>query len=149
MKVEQLVVQKESLKHSIHPDAPLSEALQIFADKHLEALMVIDEQQHIEKIISKNDIMYTYSTSHQRALPMTLNDVMTPHKHLIVAWKGDDDVRDILGVMVEKEIRHLLIMHEGKVCAFVSIDDVMEAFVADIADKMDFHFSQGKYSSVP
>jgi CBS domain-containing protein len=143
MNVEQLVAQRKDVVSSIRPDAHLSEALKILDDSHIEVLMVVDEYQHFEGIVSKRDILYKYSTSHSRVQRMSIKDIMTPQKHLIGVQK-DDNVRTVLAVMNEQKIQHLPIFAEGKVFALVSIDDVIEAFVTDIVNTMLSIFIDGQ-----
>ena len=143
MKVAQLVAQKGYMIYSIRPDADLSEALKILDDNHIEVLMVVDENQHIQGIVSKRDILYKYSTSHRRVQHLSIKDIMIPQENLIVARK-DDDVRTVLGVMNAQRIEHLPISDEGKAFALVSIADVVEAFVADIVNMMSSAFIKGK-----
>ena len=135
MNVEQLVAQRKDVVSSIRPDAHLSEALKILDDSHIEVLMVVDEYQHFEGIVSKRDILYKYSTSHSRVQRMSIKDIMTPQKHLIGVQK-DDNVRTVLAVMNEQRIHHLPIFDEGKVFALVSIDDVVEAVVTEAVNIM-------------
>ncbi len=147
MKVEQLVAQKGYMMYSIRPDVHLSEALKILDDNHIEVLMVVDEHQRIEGIVSKRDILYKYSISHSRIQHMSIKDIMTPQEHIIVVQK-DDDVRTVLAVMNEQRIHHLPIFDEGKVFALVSIDDVVEAFVTDTINTMVSDFIKGKTSTL-
>ena len=109
MKVEQLVAQKKDVVYSIRPDAHLSEVLKILDDSHIEVLMVVDEHQYIEGIVSKRDILYKYSTSHSRVQHMSIKDMMTPQEHIIGVQK-DDDVWTVLAVMNEQSIQHLPII---------------------------------------
>ena len=143
MKVEQLVAQKKDVVYSIRPDAHLSEALKILDNSHIEVLMVVDEHQHIEGIISKRDILYKYATSHSRVQQMSIKDIMTPHKHLIGVQK-DDNVRTVLAVMNEQRIQHLPIFDEEKIFALVSIDDVVEAVVTETVNIMVSDFIDGQ-----
>ena len=143
MNVEQLVAQKKDVVSSICFDAHLSEALKILDDGHIEVLMVVDEHQHFEGIVSKRDILYKYATSHSRVQQMSIKDMMTPQKHLIVVQK-DDNVRTVLAVMNEQRIHHLPIFDEGKVFALVSIDDVVEAVVTEAVNIMGPGFIDGQ-----
>jgi CBS domain-containing protein len=143
MNVEQLVAQKKDVVSSIRPDTPLSKALKILDDSHIEVLMVVDEYQHFEGIVSKRDILYKYSTSHSRVQRMSIKDIMTPQKHLIGVQK-DDNVRTVLAVMNEQRIHHLPIFDEGKVFALVSIDDVVEAVVTETVNTMVSDFIDGQ-----
>lgn len=143
MKVEQLVTQKKDVVSSIRPDAHLSEALKILDDSHIEVLMVVDEQQHIEGLVSKRDILYKYSTSHSRVQHMSIKDMITPQEYLIGVQK-DDDVRTALAVMNAQSIQHLPIFDEEKVFALVSIDDVVQAVVTDTVNAMVSDFINRK-----
>jgi len=131
LKAEHFIVQQKPSLYSIRPETPLSEALKMLDDKHLDAVLVVDECQCRQGLVSKHDISYACSTSHGKAQPMRIQDLLKSHEQNVVAQQSDD-IRDILSVMIEKNMNHLPIMHEGKVLAIVAIDDVVDAFVAEI-----------------
>ena len=135
LKAEHLIAQQTPILCSIHPEAHLAEALKMLDDNHLEVLLVVDECQQRLGLVSKHDISYAYSTSQGKAHQMRIQDLLRPQEQNIVAQKSDD-IRDILSVMIEKSMSHLPIIHEDKVLAVVYIDDVVDAFVAEIASTM-------------
>jgi len=128
---EHLIEQQKPILCSIHPETHLSEALEVLNDSHLEVLLVMDEGQQKQGLISKHDISYANSTSYGKVQQMRVQDLLRLQEQNVVAQKSDD-IRYVLGVMVEKGMSYLPITHDGNVLAFVCIDDVVDAFVSEI-----------------
>ena len=127
MKVKYIIADKGTQIYSIHPDKPVSEALAILNEKHIGALMVLDDEENIEGIVSERDILYKYADA--GCLPtqdMLVKEVMTPKQKLIIGH-ASDDLAYVMSVMTENKIRHLPIISEtGKLVAIISIGDVVK-----------------------
>lgn len=127
MKVKYILAEKGTHVYSIHPDKPVSEALAILNEKRIGALMVLDDEQNIEGIISERDILYRFAdVGCAPAQEMLVKEVMTPKEKLIIGH-ASDDLAYVMSVMTEHKIRHLPIISEtGKLVAIISIGDVVK-----------------------
>lgn len=126
MKVKYILADKGAHVYSIHPDKPVSEALAVLNEKHIGALMVLNDEQNIEGIVSERDILYKYADVGHSAQDMLVKDIMTPKEKLIIGH-ASDDLAYVMSIMTEHRIRHLPIVSEkGKLTAIISIGDVVK-----------------------
>ena len=112
MKVKQLLESKGKNVVSIEMDRSVEDALREMGNKKISALMVTDQARSVG-IFTERDVVKCYLTFEGKSFKnINLKDVMTTN--LIVA-QMDDDLKDIMAVMVEKNIRHLPVVE----CAVV------------------------------
>jgi CBS domain-containing protein len=127
MKVKYILADKGTHVHSIHPDKTVQEALAVLNEKHIGALIVLDDEQNIEGIISERDILYRVAdVGCAPTQEMLVKDLMTPKEKLIIGH-ASDDLAYVMSIMTENKIRHLPIISEtGKLEGIVSIGDVVK-----------------------
>jgi CBS domain-containing protein len=131
MKAEKILEGKGREVFSIHVDAIVSEALQIMNEKNIGALMVLDDQQNIQGIVSERDIMRNCYRSQANVKGLAVKDVMTSREKLIVT-KGEDDVNDLMSAMTQNHIRHIPVVDDkDKVAGMISIGDIIKALIKD------------------
>ena len=131
MKVEKILENKGKEVFSVHIEAIVSDALNILNEKNIGALLVLDNFQNIQGIVTERDIMRNCYRSQTNVKGLAVKDVMTPHEKLIVA-RADDDVNDLMGAMTQNHIRHIPVVDEhDKVIGMVSIGDIIKAMLKD------------------
>ena len=131
MKVKDILAQKGTHVYSISSDEPASDALQVLNEKHIGALLVLDDEQNIEGIISERDLLYMYARAKYRAQDLLVKDIMTPKGKLIVGH-NNDDVEYVMSVMTKNKVRHIpIVSEEGKLTGIVSIGDIIKTILKD------------------
>lgn len=126
MKVERILAQKGPDVYSIQSNARVIEAVNLMNQKHIGALVVLDENQNIAGIVTERDILWAVPKKDFQDMPA--KDIMTPKDRLISGSK-DNDLRYVMSVMSENRIRHLPILDNGKLVALISIRDVIKALL--------------------
>jgi CBS domain-containing protein len=129
MKVEKILAQKGTVVYSIRPNDRITDAAKRMNEKRIGALMVVDENQHIEGIVSERDILQRCAVAAEGFQETLVKDLMTPKEKLIAGGK-DDDLNYLMSVMTENNIRHIPIMEKGKLVALVSMRDVIRSLLA-------------------
>jgi CBS domain-containing protein len=124
MKVEKIIADKE-IVYSIQPHKRISDAAKLMNEKRIGALMVLDENQNIEGIVTERDILHECAVAEDDFQYTLVKEIMTPKEKLIFGSK-DDDLRDLMGFMTKNNIRHIPIMDNEKLIALVSIRDVVQ-----------------------
>jgi CBS domain-containing protein len=114
---------------TIGPDAPLSEAVQTLASRRIGALVVSRDGQKIDGIISERDIVRVLNEQGAACLQKPIASVMTTH---VSSCDPADRALDILQRMTEGRFRHMPVMRDGKLAAFISIGDVVKYRMAEI-----------------
>ncbi|HEY1234373.1 MAG TPA: CBS domain-containing protein [Candidatus Binatia bacterium] len=112
---------------SIDPASSVFDALTLMAEKEIGALVVLDENR-VAGIISERDYARKVIL-HGRASPTTLvKEIMTSH----VAYTHlDQSIEECMAIVTERRIRHLPVLHDGKLIGIISIGDLVKAIIAD------------------
>ena len=127
LRVRYLLAFKPKSVWTIGPEAPVLEAIQVMADKHIGALPVVRDEQLVG-IVSERDyarkvILLGRSSSDTPVWQIMTSDVVTV--------SPDDAVHRCMEIMTEKRIRHLPVVDKGRVLGMLSIRDLMDDVIAD------------------
>ena len=133
--------------HSLHPETPLSEALQLFQKasekegRKIFGMMVIDEQPKLVGILSMYDILLFIQPKHvqiwgemsdidvsglldtifQRSKDIQVGDIMTSE---VTTINADAHIFAVLELMNRKHIRRLPVTENDTVLGIVYISDL-------------------------
>ena len=130
MTVEKILAcKKETYVYTIRPDARISEAAKLMNEKHIGALMVVTEHQHIHGIISERDIVRICAAA-EGFCDVQVQDVMTPKARLIVS-NIENDLRYVMSIMAENNIRHIPIVNGEQLISVLSMRDVAKALLTE------------------
>ncbi len=129
--VWEFLERKEKKIYSIHPSAPLSEAIRALAQHKIGALIVIenkDDRSQLVGIISERDIVRRAEQGFGQLESLRVSDLMT--KDIIVGVLKDD-ISYAMSMMTQNKIRHLPIMEGEKVVGVVTIGDIVKALLSE------------------
>jgi CBS domain-containing protein len=112
---------------TIKPDDTVFEALKIMADKHLGALLVIDDEQLLG-IISERDYARKGILHGRFSHATKVSEIMTTN---VVCAQLDQSVDESMALMTDKRVRHLPVLDQGKVVGVISIGDLVKAVIAE------------------
>jgi len=100
----------------------VEDAIQLMHKKKISAVMIMEKNRPVG-IFTERDVVRSYiAKDGKKFRQIPLRDVMT--KKLVVAGKNDN-LGDIMAIMVQKNIRHLPVIENGKVVNMLSIRDVI------------------------
>lgn len=116
------------------PDDSVSAIAQLLSQHRIGAILVRDAGGSVLGILSERDIVRAIATHGASALSLTASAVMTRE---IVYGCPSDTVDKVLSTMTERRIRHLPVVHEGKLVGLVSIGDVVKRRIADVEEEAD------------
>lgn len=125
--VRQLLDAKGGPTLSVSSDATVYEALVIMAEKHIGALLVMDEDRLVG-IFSERDYARNVVLKGKSSKDTPIREIMTPGTLLITVNPGQT-VEECLNLVTDKRIRHLPVLEEGKVVGVLSIGDLVKATI--------------------
>ena len=125
--VRQLLDAKGGPTLSVSSNATVYEALVIMAEKHIGALLVMDEDRLVG-IFSERDYARNVVLKGKSSKDTPIKEIMTPGTLLITVNPGQT-VEECLNLVTDKRIRHLPVLEEGKVVGVVSIGDLVKATI--------------------
>ena len=110
---------------SYHTDTPVSEIALEIKNKKIGAVPIVDNENKLIGIVSERDIVTKMVVEARDADLTTAKDIMTTD---IVTAHLEDDLEKTIGVMKNKNIRHMPVTDEnGTLTDFFSIRDFLNA----------------------
>lgn len=132
--VREMLTEKGSSVWSIPSNATVFEALKMMAEKDIGALIVIDDEK-ISGIISERDYARKVAILGKSSKEAPVKEIMSHH----VLYVGEDDsVESCMALMINKRVRHLPVMKDGKLNGLISIGDVVKGII----DEKEFTIEQ-------
>ncbi len=122
MTIASLLAARKQQIISCHPDATVREAAALLAEKRIGALPVL-EGGEVAGIFSERDLLYCVAKNGADALGKSVREVMTT---AAITITPQESALDALGLMTRRRIRHLPVVDNGKLIAFVSIGDIVK-----------------------
>jgi CBS domain-containing protein len=123
MNIASILATKGDKVVTIRAEQSIREALGVLAQHNIGALVVVDAAQRPIGILSERDIVRA-AAKNEAVFPQLVSQLMT--RDLVLGSPGDD-VGAVGHTMVQRRIRHLPVMHGGKLVGMVSIGDVVKA----------------------
>ena len=129
-RIEVLLKTKRGDLLSIRPDATVLEGLRAMADNNIGALLVLSGDQLVgvmtEREYARNVALKGRSSAEMRVAELvTTAPVTVTPAHTI---------EECLRLMTEKRVRHLPVVHEGRVTGIVSIGDLVNWIITSQSD---------------
>jgi CBS domain-containing protein len=122
MTIARLIAGRDQRIVHCSPQETVREAAARLAENRIGAMPVVDNGQVIG-IFSERDLLYCISRHAADALSLRIEQVMTAPP---ITAGPDSTVRDALEVMTLRRIRHLPVLDQDELVAFVSIGDLVK-----------------------
>lgn len=104
------------------PQTPISTIVRMLKLEGIGAIVVSEDGEHIQGILSERDIVRALVDHGGRVLEMRAADLMT---HGVRTCTPEDNIKDVMAAMTGSRIRHLPVVRGGKICGVISIGDVV------------------------
>jgi IMP dehydrogenase len=126
MKVRDLLDSKGRDVVSIDVNSSVEDAIRAMNARRISAIMIMD-QGKTKGIFTERDVVKAYVSSGGKSFKeVPVRDAMITD--LMVAVP-EDDLNDVMATMVEKNIRHLPVIDNGRVIGMLSIRDIIQTHV--------------------
>lgn len=120
--------------HSIGPEASVLEALEKMAEADIGALPVI-EQGRLVGILSERDYARKVVLRGRLSRETPVREIMTSDP---VCIEPSQPIELCMALMTDKRVRHLPVLHAGRLIGVVSIGDVVKGII----DEQKFEIAQ-------
>jgi CBS domain-containing protein len=128
MNVESILAQKGTDVITIQPEASVKRATDWLSAKNVGALVVARDDA-VLGIISERDIVHAFSQYGEAVASMSVKDIMT---HGFITVPPGDDLNRVMRLMTQHRVRHLPVLHNGKLAGIISIGDVVKRRLDDL-----------------
>ena len=122
MTVRAILDTKGHQVQSVEPDAKLSAAIKVLAERKIGAVLAMS-QGHIEGILSERDIVRVLDERGAAVLDEPVGAVMT---RKVISCKPSDTVGAIMEMMTLGKFRHLPVLEGDRVVGLISIGDIVK-----------------------
>jgi CBS domain-containing protein len=120
--VRLVLKQKGQIVWSVSPEDCVYDAIEIMANKHVGALMVVSEGKLVG-VVSERDYARKVILQGKSSKQSLVKEIMTSPAIFLTP---EQTVEDGMRVMTDKHIRHLPIVENGEVLGVVSIGDLVK-----------------------
>jgi len=123
MNVEAILRDKGRAVATIRPDQTIAAALAVLRDSNIGALVVSEDGERVDGIISERDLVYGLADHGSALLSLNVAAVMTRR---VTTCDPADRVADLMAAMTNGRIRHLPVVRDGRLVGIVSIGDLVK-----------------------
>ena len=123
MNVEAILRGKGRAVATIRPDHTVTAALAALRDRNIGALVVSEDGESVDGIISERDIVHGLADHGSQLLSLNVAELMT---RPVTTCDPDDSVADLMAEMTNRRIRHLPVVRDGRLVGIVSIGDLVK-----------------------
>ena len=124
--VRSVLKQKDQNIWSVSPEVWVYDAIQMMADKHVGALLVISEGKLLG-IISERDYARKVILQGKSSKQTQVKKILTSP---VIFVRPEHTVEDCMRIMTNNRIRHLPVVEDEKVVGVVSIGDLVKWIIS-------------------
>ncbi len=125
--VRHLLDRKGRALFTIEPEDPVLEAIQMMADRHVGALLVMRGTE-LAGIVSERDYARKVVLLGRSSAETPVWQIMTTP---VITVSLDRSVQDCMHIVTERRIRHLPVMDGRRVVGIISIGDLVKAVIEE------------------
>jgi CBS domain-containing protein len=114
--------------HTISPGAMVHVAIQLMSEKHISALVVIEDDA-IVGIVTERDFTQKMVLKERTSQRTPVRDVMTSP---VIHVRPDQTTEDCMVLMGANHLRHLPVIDGGSLVGMVSIRDLVNDIIANL-----------------
>jgi CBS domain-containing protein len=128
MSVESILKKKGTDVATIAPDASVKRAADWLHAKNIGAL-VVTHGGAVLGLISEREIVHAISRYGETATSMPVSEIM---RHGVITIPATETISHAMNLMTRHRVRHMPIIHDGKLAGIISIGDVVKHRLDDL-----------------
>jgi CBS domain-containing protein len=110
---------------TVAPDATVFEALNLMAEHNIGALLVMTGEE-INGIVSERDCIRKVDVMGKNAKETKIREIMTSN---VITVDADQPLEECMGLMIDKNIRHLPVCEGKQLLGLLSVRDVLREVI--------------------
>ena len=105
---------------TVKKDMRLTDVIELMLNKRIGAVMVVDDDDMVQGMISEFDVMNLAFDGH--AMETTAGEAMSTH---LISFPPEASIEELVSCCVSRRIRRIPIVKEGKLVGIVSRRDIL------------------------
>ena len=110
---------------TVTPEATVFEALNLMAEHNIGALLVMTGEE-INGIVSERDCIRKVDVMGRNAKETKIQEIMTSN---VITVDADQPLEECMGLMIDKNIRHLPVCEGKQLLGLLSVRDVLREVI--------------------
>ena len=131
MKVKDVLAMHAPRVVATTPEKTVQEVVDLLAKEQVGAVMVRNWEGVIIGIFSERDVVHGLASDRERLLSMEVGEIMTS---TVVNCGLEDDIMDVIKIMTERHFRHMPVIEDRKIEGIISLRDLVEYRILQLAD---------------
>lgn len=123
MRIADVLASKGRAVASLFAEARVRDALALFAERHIGAVVIDDRWQKLQGLFTERDLVRVLAREGAGALDHPLGQVMT---RAIITCRPDDPIESVLAVMTANRVRHVPVLEHDRLAGLVSLGDLVK-----------------------
>ncbi len=123
MLVSELLKKKDRSVVTAHPDTTVEDAVGLFKEKKIGAIMICMPRGKIVGIITERDVLHSQAENGAATLGLKAEEIMSH----VYTCKPDDDLKSVMSLMTFKHVRHVPVVVGGELKGMISIGDIVRS----------------------
>jgi CBS domain-containing protein len=128
MPVETILRQKGTDVATIGPDLSVKRAADWLRVKNIGAL-VVTRGDALLGLISEREIVRAFSQYGEAVASMPVSEIM---QHGVITVAPAETISRVMNLMTRHRVRHIPVLHDGKLAGIISIGDVVKHRLIDL-----------------
>jgi CBS domain-containing protein len=128
MSIESILKQKGTDVTTIDPETSIKRAADWLRVKNIGAL-VVTSGTAVLGLISEREIVRAFSQHGETVASMPVKDIM---RQGVITVSPDESVNRVMRLMTHHRVRHMPVLHNGKLAGIISIGDVVKHRLEDL-----------------
>jgi CBS domain-containing protein len=128
MSIETILRQKGTDVVTIEPEASVRRAADWLRVRNIGAL-VVTSGEAVLGLISEREIVHAFSRYGETAASMSVKEIM---RYGVITVSPDESVSRVMHLMTRHRVRHMPVLHDGKIAGIISIGDVVKHRLEDL-----------------
>jgi CBS domain-containing protein len=128
MKISDVLADKGSHVVTVWPEARVDHVTQLFDERAIASVVVVDHAGHPLGIFTDRQLVRAVARHGPTALELSVSQAMLAPPP---SCSPGDTVSDVLRLMTDNRVRHVLVLRDGAMAGIVSIGDLVKIRLDD------------------
>jgi CBS domain-containing protein len=134
MRINDVLRRKGGDVVTVRPEETVQRLLELLAEHRIGALVVSADGGSVDGIVSERDVVRELHHRGPAVLTVAVSEIMTTD---VETCDVDADTESLARQMTNRRIRHVPVVHEGRLSGIVSIGDVVKQRLDELQTERD------------